>query len=174
MTTPESARSYAEARISIINRDVAPLMEEKRVLEQFLATLPPAEPSSIQARLQSMAQQNPALRAQILPLLGRRDPVTLDVIPELDVDDSGPAFALLAPLSPYRREMFLAMGETFTRNDMFRWIHCHEDNLSTNLSSQTKRLWGAMNAFRTLGLIHVAGRGKFLKRIDLVGVTKPQ
>lgn len=155
MTSPaDTARAYAEARISTLNQAIAPLMEEKHAWQRVLFYLPSAPP--LQENLETLAQQVPALRSSLQPLL-KKDP---------GVPAEEPVLAEATPMSSfltaYRREMFEAMPDKFSRQDLLDWVRAHRDDYSTTPGAQVSRAHDALWAFKRYNLVrdHLDGYTK--------------
>lgn len=153
MTSPaDTARAYAEARISTLNQAIAPLMEEKHAWQRVLQFLPTTGVSpALQGRLETLAQQDPSLREHLQPLLKKE--------PEV------PATPMTSFLTPYRRKLLEAMPEVFTRQNVFDWVRAHRDDYSTDPGAQTSRVREAIEAFRQYHLIRDY-QGGYTKRLQ--------
>lgn len=149
MPTPaDTARAYAESRINTLNEAIAPLMEEKLAWQRVLQFLPTAGVSpELQERVEDLAQKNPDLRAHLQPLLNRQKPA---VPTETAVQEP---ISLTTLLTPYRQEMYEAMPNEFSRQDLLDWVRAHTDDYSTSPGAQVSRVRDALWAFKRYHLV---------------------
>jgi hypothetical protein len=148
-TSPaDTARAYAEARISTLNQAIAPLMEEKHAWQRVLQFLPTTGVSpALQGRLETLAQQDPALRTHLQPLLNHPK---AEAPTETSVET---AISLTTFLTSYRQEMYEAMPNEFSRQDLLDWVRAHKDDYSTSPGAQVSRVGDALWAFKRYNLV---------------------
>lgn len=73
--------------------------------------------------------------------------------PEQEEEDLEPD-SPLRNLTRYRRDLFRAMGDTFTRDEMLAWVVARKDHYSTHPGAQAARVTDARYAFYRNRLTH--------------------